>query len=151
MMNKIYFPVFAAILLLSACKKDPVACFTLNSGNDAVDVGHSVAFSNCSFVATKFAWDFGDGATSIEFTPVHTYTTPGNYTVTLVATTDNGSKSSTETDVVKVGTRVITSIKVNSIPATDSLSNPWDASDAADLVLKLGPVIGLPSYSLSEN
>ena len=30
-----------------------------------------------------FAWDFGDGNTSFDPFPVHTYTGPGNYTVTV--------------------------------------------------------------------
>lgn len=34
-------------------------------------------------VPTQFIWDFGDGTTSQAFNPVHVYTTPGNYTVTL--------------------------------------------------------------------
>ena len=35
-------------------------------------------------------WDFGDGATSTDINPSHTYTTPGTYTVTLVATLPGG-------------------------------------------------------------
>ena len=30
-----------------------------------------------------YSWDFGDGATSSQQNPVHTYSAPGNYTVTL--------------------------------------------------------------------
>jgi PKD repeat protein len=32
---------------------------------------------------TSWSWTFGDGNTSTEQHPTHTYTTPGNYTVTL--------------------------------------------------------------------
>ena len=35
-------------------------------------------------------WDFGDGSTSTEQNPVHTYTSPGNYTVTLTVTDSCG-------------------------------------------------------------
>ena len=35
-----------------------------------------------------YAWKFGDGATSADPNPVHTYATPGTYTVTLRITTD---------------------------------------------------------------
>ncbi len=40
-----------------------------------------------------FEWDFGDGNTSTEPLPVHTYAEPGNYEVTLTLTADNGCQS----------------------------------------------------------
>jgi PKD repeat protein len=46
--------------------------------------GDEVQFK--SFIAapyTKVSWDFGDGNTSEDLSPVHTFTTPGTYTVTL--------------------------------------------------------------------
>jgi outer membrane protein assembly factor BamB len=41
----------------------------------------------------SYHWDFGDGETSTEQNPTHTYTTPDNYTVTLTVT-DNTSNLS---------------------------------------------------------
>ena len=41
-------------------------------------------------------WTFGDGDTSDEQNPIHTYTTPNNYTVTLTVT-DNASNTSSDT------------------------------------------------------
>ncbi len=38
-----------------------------------------------------YFWDFGDGTTSNEQTPTHTYDTAGNYTVILTVIGDNGS------------------------------------------------------------
>ena len=35
---------------------------------------------------TAWQWSFGDGTTSTEQNPLHTYATPGTYTVSLVAT-----------------------------------------------------------------
>ncbi|MFH2142570.1 MAG: C25 family cysteine peptidase [Bacteroidota bacterium] len=48
----------------------------------------TVTFTNTSTNATSYLWDFGDGTTSTDENPVHTYTVLGNYTVTLTA--DNG-------------------------------------------------------------
>ncbi|HEY0764376.1 MAG TPA: PKD domain-containing protein [Pyrinomonadaceae bacterium] len=38
----------------------------------------------------SWAWDFGDGGTSTERNPLHTYAQPGNYTVTLTVTDHTG-------------------------------------------------------------
>jgi len=44
-------------------------------------------------VPTSWSWNFGDGNTSTAQNPTHSYTTPGNYTVTLTATNARGSSS----------------------------------------------------------
>jgi len=41
------------------------------------------SFTNLSIGAQSWQWDFGDGHTSTANNPVHTYSTAGNYTVTL--------------------------------------------------------------------
>lgn len=51
----------------------------------------TVQFTNLSAGdAMSFRWDFGDGSSSAERSPVHTYATPGNYTVTLSAHNSSG-------------------------------------------------------------
>ncbi len=57
----------------------PVADFSLSGNLNAV------VFGNASRNATAYYWDFGDGTTSEEQNPTHTYSTAGEYTVTLVA------------------------------------------------------------------
>lgn len=46
---------------------------------------NDVAFENLSENATSYIWYFGDGYTSTEENPQHTYTTAGNYYATMVA------------------------------------------------------------------
>lgn len=59
----------------------------VNSAITASDLSgcapYVVQFQNFS-VGDQFAWDFGDGTTSAEFEPEHTYTEPGVYTVTMI-------------------------------------------------------------------
>jgi PKD repeat protein len=63
----------------------------------------TVAFSDQSTGApTSWSWTFGDGGTSTQQHPSHTYTTPGSYTVTLTATNAGGSDSLTRTDYISV-------------------------------------------------
>ena len=49
---------------------------------------------------TSWKWDFGDGATSTDQNPSHTYTTLGSYTVTLTASNVNGQDSTTKINYI---------------------------------------------------
>ncbi|MFM7644390.1 MAG: T9SS type B sorting domain-containing protein [Sphingomonadales bacterium] len=53
-------------------------------------IPQSVFFDNNSLNANAFFWDFGDGNTSSVYEPIHAYTTPGIYTVLLVAFDSTG-------------------------------------------------------------
>lgn len=48
-------------------------------------VPYTAQFTNTSLAGQRFLWSFGDGATSTESDPAHTYTIPGTYTIKLVA------------------------------------------------------------------
>ena len=57
-----------------------------------------IDFSNLSesdSTIVDFLWDFGDGSTSNEENPSHTYQNPGNYDVTLYVETVNGCADTT--------------------------------------------------------
>jgi PKD repeat protein len=59
--------------------------------------GATVTFTNTSSAnSDSFLWNFGDGETSTETNPVHTYADPGTYTVVLTATNACGSISVTK-------------------------------------------------------
>lgn len=57
---------------------DPMAAFYFTLTNDS-----SVQFYNISEYADTYYWDFGDGDTTSQFSPLHTYSQSGTYTVTL--------------------------------------------------------------------
>lgn len=69
-----------------------------------------VAFTNKSYVYTRkgvetnqcdaYFWDFGDGTTSYEENPIHTYKRYGVYTVTLKASIANGECEDIFTQVI---------------------------------------------------
>lgn len=64
----------------------PVFTSTYNSGCAPVQV----TFQNQSAFAIDFLWNFGDGSTSQEESPVHTYSSNGSYTVSLTTTSYTG-------------------------------------------------------------
>jgi len=79
-------------------------------------------------------WDFGDGTTSREIAPLHTYTTRGTYTVRLTLTDDAGA-AQTGTITVAVTERPIAFISID--PNTASAENApatftFDASSSYD-------------------
>jgi len=51
---------------------------------------------------TSWSWDFGDGATSTEQNPSHTYTDAGTYTVSLAVTGPGGSDTEVKADFITV-------------------------------------------------
>ncbi|WP_420316580.1 PKD domain-containing protein [Ekhidna sp.] len=57
-------------------------------------------FTNESFNASSFEWNFGDGNTSTEKSPTHTYASAGVYNVVLTATNVSGSVTSSEIIIV---------------------------------------------------
>lgn len=57
------------------------------AANDTIEIcqGQTIYFTNLSQNATNYAWYFGNGNTSAQFSPSQTYDTPGLYQVMLVA------------------------------------------------------------------
>jgi len=61
----------------------------------------TVAFTDQSSGAIGWRWQFGDGATSTRQNPMHTYTTPGVYTVTLTVSGLGGSETATRANYIR--------------------------------------------------
>jgi PKD repeat protein len=63
----------------------------------------SVTFTDQSAGSPEaWSWDFGDGTTSPVRNPVHTYTSPGTYSVTLKVMYSDSSRSTRKTDLIHV-------------------------------------------------
>lgn len=62
-----------------------------------------VRFINTSYGDyDRSLWEFGDGTTSTLENPVHTYTQPGVYTVTLTVSGDGGNDTFAKSDYIAV-------------------------------------------------
>jgi len=70
-----------AIILLSSCAK-PIANYIFTGERKAPA---DISFMNKSQDADSYLWDFGDGNTSTEASPIHQFKTSGNYPVELIA------------------------------------------------------------------
>jgi len=70
----------------------PFASFT--SEKVSVPESLTISFRDTSIgKPTSWCWDFGDGASSTEQNPTHTYSAAGNYTVFLTASNENSTNS----------------------------------------------------------
>lgn len=75
-------------------------CFSLPVSNFSTDVTSgdtplTVQFTDLSQNATGWDWDFGDGDTSTDESPEHTYSTAGTYTANLTVSNENGTSFQT--------------------------------------------------------
>ncbi|RXA17232.1 PGF-pre-PGF domain-containing protein [Methanosarcina sp. MSH10X1] len=95
----------------------PVSDFSTNTTSGYTPL--TVRFTNLSQNAVSLSWDFeNDGnADSADRDPVHTYTTPGNYTVNLTAGNENGTNS-------KLATIIVLEQPVVVLPVADFSANP---------------------------
>ena len=76
----------------------PIANFSTNTSIGPAPL--SVQFTDSSQYATGRNWDFGDGNSSTEQNPAHTYYATRNYTANLTATNQNGTDSKLATITV---------------------------------------------------
>lgn len=118
---------------------DPVAAFDVDDRKP--QVGQEVSFSNSSTNATGFEWDFGDGTTSTDASPSHTYTRAGTYTVELLATAP-GKPDGRVTRVIQVAAAVNDDAFV-ALEDTDLEGNVFDNDlGATSLQIVAGPSRG---------
>ncbi len=85
----------------------PVANFSADKTN--IFIGDSIQFTDLSSnSATSWLWEFGDGDTSHQQNPVHTYVGIGDFTVTLTVHNSIGSGTETKTGYISVTTFTLT-------------------------------------------
>ena len=79
----------------------PYSPFTVSDFNTSITTScvapFTVSFNNTSTNGSTFQWNFGDGNTSTQINPTHTYNANGTYNVTLIA--DGGASCGRDTIV----------------------------------------------------
>ncbi len=105
---KHYFLIVVVVIVFSACEKDISACFTA-SKTTALQ-GDNISFNDCSkgggFLDSSdpnnWTWDFGDGSTGTGAAINHAFIDTGMYIVTLTVKDEDGDKTGTTSQSIKV-------------------------------------------------
>lgn len=89
--------------------------------------------------ASSWLWDFGDGNTSTDQNPVHTYAMSGNYTVSLTATNSFGTDQAIVSNAITVNRFTnpgVTDLGNHWISGNGSGTNLWHLDYTDDYIAK---------------
>jgi len=114
------FSLLAISLVISSCKKDKNEILTDLLYDVSVE-GNQVTFTVITGGVSNYSWDFGDGESSTEPNPVHTYPGKGKYVPTLSATV-NGKQTEAST-VLRISKSTPVKINDNSLADWASITN----------------------------
>ncbi len=134
---------------------DPVADFS-SSNAPATMTGVDVTFTNTSNAdagSATYLWDFGDGNTSTQENPMHTFTANGTYTVSLVVTDQCGADTVTYSVIIQgisIAEEIETSINVFPNPASDMVNLEFTTGTSTDLNMQLVNVTGMVVWTDSR-
>ncbi|OFY86989.1 MAG: hypothetical protein A3F72_02185 [Bacteroidetes bacterium RIFCSPLOWO2_12_FULL_35_15] len=132
----------ACLIATSGCGSDTICqtvsfnCTTPTANFTSSINNLNVAFTNTSSGGNSYSWNFGDGATSTQAIPSHTFQNTGTYNVCLVAT--NGCGTNQKCNPVSVTCAIPTAlfsrtINGQTVTFTNSSSNAagilWDFGD----------------------
>ncbi len=130
---------------------------TSHAAFDAVNIGGAVpltvSFTNRSWEGMQgYTWDFGDGTTSHEANPTHTYLTPGRFTVTLTVTGPTGQDSERKFRVVRAVSSTGVAGQISPIPQYTVLRqnypNPFNPATVIGYELSGSGFVSLKVYDL---
>jgi len=125
--------ILTIILTVYSCKEDEkpavIPTTTFTHDRTFIETNEDITFTNNSSDAVSYSWDFGDNSSpSTSENPVHTYTTTGNFLITLTGTSETGDET-ISTSTVTVGNRWTVGLGIEFIPFTDLNGDPWDDDD----------------------
>jgi len=87
-MNKFIYILIILPVILASCESRPEAFFFVDK--DEAFVGEDIYFTNDSYNAVEYEWDFGDGTYSDAVDASHSYNASGEFEVELTAWNRNG-------------------------------------------------------------
>lgn len=96
-----------------------IGTYDVQAGATFVNNGMDVQFTNTTTNGIYFFWDFGDGTTSTDVDPLHSFPGSGNWMVTLIAN-DN---CSSDTVVFTVATGTVGQSEMNGVSCVEFRDN----------------------------
>lgn len=141
----------AAPITLTQQLPAPVASFTYNVNGS----GTQVQFTNPPNINYTYQWYFGDGAASSNQNPTHTYTSNGQFPVTLIVTSNCGNDTTVQVVTVNsVGIQEASAAALGySIypnPANDNTTISYFVPEKSDVIFEFYNTIGEKVYSISK-
>ncbi|WP_378172679.1 PKD domain-containing protein [Aquimarina sp. SS2-1] len=131
----------------------PIANFEASVNCDQVN------FRNTSInTVSSVLWDFGDGTSSTEQNPNHTYTANGTYTVSLTAINSIGQDTNVKEDLVTISiaslpdnsSQTVCPEDVATINASGSNGYIWYDSQNSDTILATGPTLEITDLTQNQ-
>ena len=133
--------------------------------SDTVCTSEPIVFTSTSTsedngVLVSWDWDFGDGTGSALENPTHSYDTPGDYTVSLIVTSDLGCSDTFELDVhvrehpaagiLPIMVCIGLDVDFTNTSAADATTFHWDfgTGDPADTSNLEDPSFTYPDYGI---
>lgn len=83
-------------------ERPPLAIFSANPTSVSCESSPIEFTDNSVYFPTSWEWDFGDGNTSSDQNPTHTYTENGTYTVSLTVSNQFGSDTETKEMYIEI-------------------------------------------------
>lgn len=125
---------------------DPLA----TAGFTSAVNGSDVSFTNTSTDATTYNWTFGDGASSTETNPTHTYGSDGTYIVELIASNGCGSDTISQEVILSSLPQagIASDVNIGCVPLTVNFLDLSSANTTSWLWTFEG---GTPSTSTDQN
>ncbi len=120
----------------------PTVSLALDPSSGSVPLNVDFTANVSGATASKYSWNFGDGSTSTEAVPSHTYQAAGNYTAKVAVTDSSGGTVSASSVVAVNGTASESKLRVvqaNISYGGHGTDNIINLNRTTDWLVKLNP------------
>lgn len=141
-------------IIINDAIEAPICDFSVNTQSGVANDEFSFTYTGTAGTPDSYLWNFGDGNTSTEQNPTHTYTEDGTYTVSLYVENTGGNDTETKTDYITIDTpfsvkeNITSNINVFPNPASEKLTVVAENIESITILDAKGLVV---YYSINNN